>query len=150
MKTLKWAYTESAPRLMTPGTYPACPLPFFWEREYTAGNPYAGRHISQRGPFSVRCSSARQPSGLAKPSTPPCAMDHSPRGAGAGWLKPYCFNIDNHTSVEAPCSRAASAVQKPLYPYGFGIRVSRPSRGETLFHSIGPFQNISTPTHSLK
>ena len=62
-------------------------------------------------------------------------MDHSPRGVGAGWLKPYCFNIDNHTSVEAPCSRAASAVQKPLYPYGFGIRVSRPSRGETLFHS---------------
>ena len=96
VETLKWAYTESAPRFMTPGTYPACPLPFFWEREYTAGNPYAGRLISQRGPFSVRCSSARQPSGLTKPSTPPCAMDHSPRGAGAGWLKPYCFNIDNH------------------------------------------------------
>ena len=109
------------PRFMTPRTYPACPLPFFWEREYTAGNPYAGRHISQRGPFSVRCSSARQPSGLAKPSTPPCAMDHSPRGAGAGWLKPYCFNIDNHISVDAPCFRAASAVQKPLCPYGFGI-----------------------------
>ena len=97
MKTLKWAYTESVPRLMTPGTYPACPLPIFWEREYTAGNPYAERLISQRGPFSVRCSLARQPSGLAKPNIPPCAMDHCPRGAGAGWHKPYCFNIDNHT-----------------------------------------------------
>ena len=40
IETLKWAYTESVPRLMTPGTYPACPLPiFFWEREYMAGNP---------------------------------------------------------------------------------------------------------------
>ena len=53
VETLKWAYMESAPRFMISGTYPACPLPFFWEREYAAGNPYAGRHISQRGPFSV-------------------------------------------------------------------------------------------------
>ena len=122
VETLKWAYTESAPRFMTPGTYPACPLPFFWEREYAAGNPYAGRHISQRGPFSVRCSLARQPSELAKPNTPPCAMDHCPRGAGAGWHKPYCFSIDNHTSVEAPCSRAASACAiTTLCPYDFGI-----------------------------
>ena len=29
VETLKWAYTESAPRFMTPGTYPACPLPIF-------------------------------------------------------------------------------------------------------------------------
>ena len=111
VETLKWAYTESAPRFMTPGTYPACPLPFFCEREYTAGNPYAGRHISQRGPFSVRCSLARQPSGLAKPNTPPCAMDHCPRGAGAGWHKPYCSSIENHTSVEAPVLGQPTLVQ---------------------------------------
>ena len=141
---------ESAPRFMTPGTYPACPLPFFWEREYAAGNPYAGRHISQRGPFSVRCSLARQPSGLAKPSIPPCAMDHSPRGAGAGWLKPYCFNIDNHTSVEAPCSRAASACAiTTLSLRLWDLSQQTIQRRNTIpQHRAAP--NISTPTHSLK
>ena len=49
METLKWAYTGSAPRLMTPETYPACPLPFFWERGiYGRKSLCRATHLSER------------------------------------------------------------------------------------------------------